>query len=64
MKFPPEVMSAMIKVAGDWSIVMSKTPEAATKVLQPPQMSEFLENNFAWALGYLTTIVESHYTSR
>ena len=64
MKIPPEIMAAMIKVAGDWSVVMSKTPETATKELQPPQMSQFLENNFAWALGHLTAVIGNYLRDR
>jgi hypothetical protein len=64
MAMPPEVMSAIIKVAGEWSGIIVKTPESFGKTAEPSQMYEELENHFSWAFFHLASVIENYLTNR
>ena len=55
----PEVLAAIISVAGNWALGMASSPDSG-QIPQPSQMPGELPKHFEYAFGYLMDFIEQH----
>ena len=61
MRFSPEVVASIVSVAGNWSLGLASSPNPDdNEPPQPSQMSDEMEQHFAWAFDYLIGYVETY----